>query len=97
MSFLTSESSQRTLFDKAGFAPTRAALYDDPELRTMYPYLAQLKSSVATALTRSSTAYYPRVTEAIQDQLHPVLVGQASLDVAPPALVADVGQAMTGR
>jgi hypothetical protein len=52
---------------------------------------------VATARTRPSTAYYPRITEAIQDHLHPVLLGQESLDVALPTLVADVSQAMTGH
>jgi multiple sugar transport system substrate-binding protein len=97
MAFLSSESSQRTLFEKAGFAPTIAALYDDPRLLVTYPYLAQLKTSVNGAMTRPSTAYYPRVTEAIQEHLHPVLARQQALDVALPALLTDVTQAMAGR
>jgi multiple sugar transport system substrate-binding protein len=97
MAFLSSEPSQRTLFEKAGFAPTIAALYDDPELVATYPYLARLKSSVNNALTRPSTAYYPRVTEAVQERLHPVIVGREALDEALPDLLADVRQAMAGR
>ena len=97
MAYLSSESSQRLLFEKAGFAPTIATLYDDPRLVVTYPYLKLLKDSVNGALTRPSTAYYPRVTEAIQEHLHPVVVGQKALDVALPPLLADVSQAMSGR
>lgn len=71
-------------------------------------YMMILTCEPGTPTSRSSSPAWPLPGppgdgllsarhRAIQDHLHPVLLGQESLDVALPTLVADVGQAMTGR
>src|SRR5262249_53752828 len=41
--FLTSEDSERVLFGAGGLAATRAAVYDDPQVRNTRPYAPVLR------------------------------------------------------
>ncbi len=63
-------------------APTRTALYDDPDLVKAYPYLAILKQGILTAKPRPKAVKYGDVTAAIEDDAYAALTGAKSVDDA---------------
>ncbi|SDO86062.1 carbohydrate ABC transporter substrate-binding protein, CUT1 family [Pedococcus dokdonensis] len=90
LKFLTSPEEQKTNMEKGSLAPVRADLYDDPALVAKYPYLPVLKESIANAVARPVTPFYPAVTQAIQDNFYAAIQGQKT----PEAAVKDMQAAM---
>jgi multiple sugar transport system substrate-binding protein len=90
LKFLTSPEEQKTNMEKGSLAPVRADLYDDPALVAKYPYLPVLKESIANAVSRPVTPFYPAVTQAIQDNFYAAMQGQKT----PEAAVKDMQAAM---
>jgi len=79
--FLTSEDAQRIIAEGA-FPPVRSSLYDDPALIAKFPYLPTLKDSIASAVPRPVTPFYPAVSKAIQDNAYAAITGTKSVDDA---------------
>ncbi|GAA2988696.1 ABC transporter substrate-binding protein [Actinokineospora diospyrosa] len=71
--FYTDKDEQQQLFAKGGFAPTVRSLYDDPVLRSKFPYLDVLHSSLITARDRVQTPQYDRISDLMQESLHGAL------------------------
>ncbi|WP_431953952.1 ABC transporter substrate-binding protein [Nocardia lijiangensis] len=79
--FLISEDAQHII--ASGALPSvRASLYDDPALIAKMPYLPALKESIASAVPRPVTPFYPAVSKAIQDNAYAALTGTKSVDDA---------------
>jgi multiple sugar transport system substrate-binding protein len=79
--FLISEDAQHIV--AAGALPSvRASMYDDPALIAKMPYLPALKDSIASAVPRPVTPFYPAVSKAIQDNAYAALNGNKSVDDA---------------
>ncbi|WP_433196777.1 ABC transporter substrate-binding protein [Nocardia sp. CA-107356] len=79
--FLISEDAQHIV--AAGALPSvRASMYDDPALIAKMPYLPALKDSIANAVPRPVTPFYPAVSKAIQDNAYAALNGTKSVDDA---------------
>ncbi|WP_280264329.1 ABC transporter substrate-binding protein [Nocardia wallacei] len=79
--FMISEDAQRIVAEGA-FPPVRQSMYDDPALIAKFPYLPALKDSIASAVPRPVTPYYPAVSKAIQDNAYAALTGTKSVDDA---------------
>ncbi|MEU7767045.1 ABC transporter substrate-binding protein [Nocardia sp. NPDC049190] len=79
--YLISADAQRIVADSAT-PPTRASLYDEPSLIARFPYLPALKDSIANAVPRPVTPFYPAVSKAIQDNAYAALTGAKSVDDA---------------
>ena len=90
LKFLTSPEEQKTNMEKGSLAPVIESIYTDPALVEKYPYLPVLKESIANAVSRPVTPFYPAVTKAIQDNFYPAIQGQKS----PEAAVKDMQAAM---
>ena len=90
LKFLTSEEQQKTNMEKGSLAPVIEKIYDDPQLVEKYPYLPVLKESIANAVSRPVTPFYPAVTKAIQDNFFPAMQGQKT----PEQAVKDMQAAM---
>jgi multiple sugar transport system substrate-binding protein len=56
--FLTSENSQRFLFEDGGFAAARTAVYHDEEVRKQHPYAETLLQAIKEARPRPITPHY---------------------------------------
>jgi multiple sugar transport system substrate-binding protein len=80
--FLTSEETQKTFATKASLAPVISSLYDDPTLVKQLPYLPTLKSSLANAVPRPVTPFYPAVTQAIETNAYAAIKGDKTVDQA---------------
>ncbi|GAB0108155.1 ABC transporter substrate-binding protein [Nocardia sp. JMUB6875] len=79
--FLISEDAQHIV--ASGALPSvRASVYDDPALIAKMPYLPALKDSIASAVPRPVTPFYPAVSKAIQDNAYAALTGNKSVDDA---------------
>lgn len=94
--FVTSADNQRNLFEAAGFAPTVAAVYEDPELRARVPYLELIRRGVETSRNRPVTPDYDDVSGTVQEFLTNTLSNPISADVMTDGLaerlVSVVGQ-----
>jgi multiple sugar transport system substrate-binding protein len=64
--FLTSDRIQELLAIKAGFAPTRKALYDDTAILKRNPQFAAMKDVFVTAYPRPRSPLYPAVSDTLQ-------------------------------
>ncbi|GLW64681.1 ABC transporter substrate-binding protein [Actinomadura rubrobrunea] len=95
--FLTGFESQRTLFTQTGVAPTRKALYDNPQLQRAYPHLAILRTSIDRARTRPVTPYYDQVSSTIQSRLRRAVTDPKVMDRELAALRTDMLRAADGR
>jgi multiple sugar transport system substrate-binding protein len=64
--FLTGKRAQKILALKGGRAPTRKALYDDPEILNLYPHFSDMKDVFLTSYPRPRTPLYPAVSNVLQ-------------------------------
>jgi multiple sugar transport system substrate-binding protein len=82
LKFINEEEQQRFFANQASLAPVLSALYDDQELVAKLPYLTVLKESLANAVPRPVTPFYPAVTQAIQENSYAALKGEKSAEQA---------------
>jgi multiple sugar transport system substrate-binding protein len=80
--YFTSEESEKSNLLATSQAPTRTALYDDPELIEKFPYLPTLKASIESASQRPQAVKYGDVTAAIQEAAYGAMNGEKSTDDA---------------
>ena len=90
LKFLTSPEEQKNNMEKGSLAPVIESIYTDEALVKKYPYLPVLKESIANAVSRPVTPFYPAVTQAIQENFFAAMQGQKT----PEAAVKDMQAAM---
>jgi multiple sugar transport system substrate-binding protein len=66
VAFMTSEEMQRFFAVHASLAPTRAALYSDPEVLAEDPQFARQAAAFRAAVPRPVTPVYPAVSAVLQ-------------------------------
>ncbi|MFE3191358.1 ABC transporter substrate-binding protein [Nocardia sp. NPDC059240] len=79
--YLISEDAQH-IVAQGGLPSVRASVYDDPALIAKMPYLPALKDSIASAVPRPVTPFYPAVSKAIQTNAFAALQGSMTVDAA---------------
>jgi multiple sugar transport system substrate-binding protein len=68
---ITSQESQTEYMLKSKNPGARAAVYDNPEVRTVFPMADDLRQSLAEGAPRPRTPYYTDVSTAVQRSFHP--------------------------
>ena len=68
---ITSLESQTQYMLKSKNPGARAAVYDNPEVRTVFPMADDLRTSLAEGAPRPRTPYYTDVSTAVQRSFHP--------------------------
>jgi multiple sugar transport system substrate-binding protein len=68
---ITSQESQTQYMLKSKNPAARAAVYDDPQVRSTFPFADDLRSSLAEGAPRPRTPYYTDVSTAVQRSFHP--------------------------
>lgn len=76
--FLTSAATQRRLAVEAGLAPTREALYEDPDVLAANPQFAHMSTAFLTARPRPRTPLYPAVSNVLQRYFSTALADPAA-------------------
>jgi multiple sugar transport system substrate-binding protein len=69
---IASEPHQRLAAQKGGLPPTIGALYDDPDVRAIFPFADTLRRTLHDAVQRPQTPLYNDVSLAISRTLHPM-------------------------
>lgn len=90
--FVTGEANQRLMADRAGFAPTLRALYDEPGLVP-----PELRDSLLGARVRRPGPHYDELTSVMQESLHHVLERPDSVDESLDQLAEELSRAEQGR
>jgi multiple sugar transport system substrate-binding protein len=80
--FLTSQEAQKELAMNLSWAPTRRALYNNPELIQKLPFLAKVEIALKDIQIRPKLPYYQWVSDILQKHINKVLSNQISSDVA---------------
>lgn len=93
--FLTGEGSQRLLFDKGGFAATRASVYENEEIKAKYSYLPRLREAVEGARLRPVSANYVPFSQRLSERVHDVLAGPST--ALPDDLAEQLTAALRGQ
>jgi multiple sugar transport system substrate-binding protein len=83
---LTSPESQKTYMLGEGLLSTIQSVYDDHDIQKAFPMADLLRQSVAEAVPRPITPYYPDITAAIQRTWHP----PASVTTRTPGEAAEL-------
>ncbi|MFG2002889.1 ABC transporter substrate-binding protein [Spirillospora sp. NPDC048911] len=92
ITYIVSLEIQREYGKEQSFPLSRAALYDDPEMVKLYPYLPVLKKSLEAAKPRPVAVKYSEVSAAIQDNVTAAVTGKKTVDQAS----ADLQTALSG-
>jgi trehalose/maltose transport system substrate-binding protein len=90
---LTSAAEQKRRAIEGSFNPTIPALYDDPEIASAVPVIAELKDILDHAVPRPSAVTgvdYNRVSATIFDAAHRVLSGRADAAAALASVERDL-------
>ncbi len=93
--FFSSEENEKSNLLATSQAPTRSALYDDPELVDKFPYLPTLKASIEAAAPRPKVVKYGDVTAAIQEAAYSAITGDTPTDQALSDLQSKLEQLIT--
>ncbi len=89
---LASESNQRLAAARGGLPPTIEALYDDQQIRDVFPFADLLRETLKNAVQRPQSPVYNDISLAISRTLHPMSGIDPRADVA--RLRAAVGRAL---
>ncbi|GAA2586532.1 ABC transporter substrate-binding protein [Actinomadura fulvescens] len=92
IAYIVSLDIQREYGKEQSFPLSRAALYDDPEMIKLYPYLPVLKKGLEAAGSRPVAVKYSEVSAAIQDHVTAAISGKKTVDQAS----ADLQTALSG-
>ncbi len=76
--YLTSPAVQREMVLRLGWYPGRRDLYEDPQLRSRLPLLADLWRAFRHVRTRPVVPYYPQLSEVLQSHLSAVLADRST-------------------
>ena len=75
---MTSPEIQKFLALEASLAPTRAALYQDPEVLARNPQFADQAAAFRRAVPRPVTPVYPAVSQVLQRYFSSAITDRAS-------------------
>jgi multiple sugar transport system substrate-binding protein len=78
---IASRDSQRLAAGRGGLPPTSADLYDDPQVRGVFPFADLLRATLKDAVQRPQTPLYNDVSLAITRTLHPLSAIEPEGDV----------------
>lgn len=82
LKFVETPEMQKFFITQGSLAPVVRSLYDDASLKKKFPYLPVLKASLAHAVPRPVSPFYPAVSKAVQDNAYAAIKGDKPVDQA---------------
>ena len=73
LEFMSSQETQKYFALTMSFAPTRIAVYDEPEVKENKPFIVQLKDVFVYSTPRPITPYYPQISLELQSEFSKLL------------------------
>jgi multiple sugar transport system substrate-binding protein len=65
-----------------GMLPTRAEVYEDPQVLASQPFLRELRPILTAARPRPVTPFYPMVSQILQSEFSAIIAGRRSPEKA---------------
>jgi multiple sugar transport system substrate-binding protein len=94
ISFATGPEVQKANFLESAAPPATAAAYDDPEVQKEYAFASDLKAAVEQGQARPVSPVYAQISEAIYNNVHDALQGNAEPQAALEKMTSDIQQAL---
>jgi multiple sugar transport system substrate-binding protein len=92
--FATGPEVQKTNFLESASPPATAAAYDDPEVQKKYAFASDLKAAVEQGQARPVSPVYSQISEAIYNNVHDALQGNAEPAAALEKMTSDIERAL---
>jgi multiple sugar transport system substrate-binding protein len=92
--FATGPEVQKANFLESASPPATAAPYDDPQVQKEYAFASDLKAAVEQGQARPVSPVYPQITEAIYNNVHDALQGNAQPQAALQQMKSDIEKAL---
>jgi multiple sugar transport system substrate-binding protein len=92
--FATKEEVQKANFLESASPPCFAAVYDDPEVQKEYAFASDLKAAVEQGQARPVSPVYSQISEAIYNNVHDALQGNAEPQAALDKMSSDIEKAL---
>jgi multiple sugar transport system substrate-binding protein len=92
--FITGERSLKLRAIEGGYLPTRRATYSDPDVLAANPHFASFFEVFQNTRTRPRSPHYPRMSDAIQENVHRVLTGELDAGTAAGEIVSQLAEIM---
>jgi multiple sugar transport system substrate-binding protein len=92
--FATGPEVQKANFLESASPPATAAAYDDPEVQKKYAFASDLKAAVEQGQARPVSPVYSQISEAIYNNVHDALQGNAQPAAALEKMTSDIEQAL---
>jgi multiple sugar transport system substrate-binding protein len=93
--FITGERSLKERAIKGGYLPTRKATYRDGDVLAANPYFAHFFEVFQNTRTRPRSPHYPRMSDAIQENVHKVLTGEIEPEAGAHEMVSRLSEIMS--
>ena len=94
INFATGPEVQKANFLESASPPATAAAYDDPEVQKKYAFASDLKAAVEQGQARPVSPVYAQISEAIYNNVHDALQGNAQPQAALEKMSSDIEQAL---
>ena len=94
INFATGPEVQKANFLESASPPATAAAYDDPEVQKKYAFASDLKAAVEQGQARPVSPVYAQISEAIYNNVHDALQGNAEPQAALEKMTSDIEQAL---
>ena len=94
INFATGPEVQKANFLESASPPATAAAYDDPEVQKKYAFASDLKAAVEQGQARPVSPVYAQISEAIYNNVHDALQGNAQPQAALENMSSDIEQAL---
>jgi multiple sugar transport system substrate-binding protein len=82
LKWMTGDEAQKTKALLGGALPTRKAVYEDAEVLKINPHWKDFYSVFINAAPRPVTPVYPKISDAMQINIHKAITGQITAEVA---------------
>jgi multiple sugar transport system substrate-binding protein len=94
INFATGPEVQKANFLESASPPATAAAYDDPEVQKKYAFASDLKAAVEQGQARPVSPVYSQISEAIYNNVHDALQGNAQPQAALDKMQSDIEKAL---
>lgn len=88
--FMISSEAQKIGVVDGGMPPVLKASYEDPEILAAAPYMKEIYNALITAKPRPVSPNYPKISDAIQRNIHKALTGVSTAEDALNTLQKEI-------
>ena len=94
VNYATSAEAQETLVTEASLPSVLGEVYDAPAVQRAIPFASDLREAITQAQPRPVSPVYTQISQAIYENAHDALTGEATPDAAATAMNQEIQRAL---